>query len=155
MSAGKFHYKALTNAYGKDHLLEQGRINGVDWQEHSHEGVNWMRFSGALHRHLDGGKDFHVDNTDPQTLATMLGHYKGLRDAHKQTMIPHVRAAMAKLHADGGDGSKGPMDYLHEAYSHLEANGGHHWSEKVHSLNHLNNHISKLTDRLGGMGYKV
>jgi hypothetical protein len=155
MGAGKFHHAALTNAYNKDHLLEQGRPNGVDWQEHSDENVNWMRFSTSLQRHLDKGNEFHVDNTDPQVLKQMLGHYKNLRDTHKQTMIPHVRAAMAKLHADHGDGSLSHMDFLKQSYDHLESNGGHHWAEKVHVLSNLNNHIDKLTTRLTNMGHQV
>lgn len=155
MGAGKFHHKALTNAYHKDHILSQGRVNGVDWQEHKHEGVNWMRFSTALQRHLDEGKEFHMDNTDPEALKQMLAGYQSIRDSHKSTMIPHIRAAMAKLHSEHNDGSLSHMHFLDKAYEHLEANGGHAWAEKVSVLSSLNKHINKLTERLKSMGHEV
>ncbi|MMZ43535.1 hypothetical protein D1872_50910 [compost metagenome] len=155
MSAGRFHHSALTTAYNREHLVERGRANGVDWQEHGHEGINWMRFSTALHKHLDDGNEFHMDNDNPETLKQMLGHYTALRETHKQTMVPHIRAAMAKLHADHGDGTMSHMDFLDQAYEHLEANGGHHWAEKVSVLSSLNKHINRLTDRLTKMGHQV
>lgn len=155
MGAGKYHHTALTNAYSKDSLLEHGRSNGIDWQEHTDSDINWLRFSTALGRHLDKGNEFHMDNADPEVLKQMLGQYKALRDTHKQTMIPHVRAAMAKLHAEHGDGSKSHMDFLQDSYDHLEANGGHHWSEKVNVLSSLNKHINKITERLTSMGHQV
>lgn len=152
--AGNIHHKVLSNAFGREHLLEQGKRNGVQWQEDSHEGVNWMRFSGAVSRHMDEGKDFHIDDSDPALLNQMLTHYKLLKEMHKRTMVPHVRAAMQKLRMDSNDGSKGDMDYLNEAYAHLDANGGHHWSEKVSGLHSLNHHINHLTERLSKMGYQ-
>jgi len=155
MGAGRFHHAALTNAYNREHLLENGKANGIDWQEHSHEGVNWMRFSTALHRHLDEGNEFHMDNSDPETLKMLLSNYKNIREIHKKTMIPHIRAAMAKLHSEHGDGSLSHMDFLDKAYEHLEANGGHHWAEKVNSLVSLNRHINSLTERLTKMGHEV
>jgi hypothetical protein len=155
MSGGRFHHAALTGAYDKSHLLEHGRSNGIDWQEDGHEGVNWLRFSTALHRHLDGGGQFHLDNGDPEALKTMLNNYRGILDAHKKTMVPHVRAAMAKLYMEHGDGSKSHMDFLKDAYEHLEANGGHQWAEKVSVLSNLNKHVNSLTERLSNMGHKV
>ncbi|MNW28691.1 hypothetical protein D3C74_55260 [compost metagenome] len=155
MAGGRYHHNVITGAYDREHLISQGRANGVDWQEHKNPDINWFRFSTALHRHLDKGGQYHMDTEDPETLKQMLESYKGIRDLHKKTMIPHVRSAMAKLHSEHGDGSKSHMDFLKDSYSHLEANGGHHWSQKVSVLNGLNNHINSLTQRLNSMGHKV
>jgi hypothetical protein len=54
---------------------------------------------------------------------------------------------MAKLYQDG-DKSKSPMDYLQDAYNHLDANGGAVWGEKLNTLHHLNKQIKKLSDKL-------
>lgn len=150
--AGKHEYKVLTGAFGRDDLLEQGKNNAVNWQEDKHEGVNWLRFSRALIDHIDQGKPFHMDDADPEMLNQMLDQYHQIRDMHKQTMVPHVRAAMSKIHSLRGDTSADPMSYLNEAYDHLEANGGHSWAEKVRTLTNLNNHIKKLSDRIHSTG---
>lgn len=152
---GKYQYQVLSNAYGRDHIIEQSKANNIPWEEHSHKGVNWMRASGALVNHIDQGRDFHMENTDPIVLRRMHKHYEGLREMHKQTMIPHVRAAMHKLHENSNEPHRNPMDFLPEAYKHLEANGGHYWAEKIHTLNHLNNHIKKLSTKLTDLGHQT
>lgn len=149
MALGKQQYKVLTNSFGRDYLLDQGKQNGVSWAEDKHEGKNWMRFSRALISHIDKGQPFDTDNADPDMLQQMKDQYHQLRDMHKQTMIPLLRGAMAKLHSDG-DGTKSPMDYLPEAYKHLDANGGHVWADKLMTLQHLNKQIKGISDRLGG-----
>jgi hypothetical protein len=55
---------------------------------------------------------------------------------------------MTKLHADKGDANLRPIDLLKEAHEHLNANGGHQWAEKVATLSSLNQHISKLQERI-------
>ena len=150
--AGKHHYNALTEAYPKDHLMEQGKLNGIHWEEHDHPGVNWLRFSAALQRHLDSGKDFYPDNAHPEGIRTMLNHYVHLRELHKQSMVPHIRAAMSKLYMDRGSNGN-PEDLLPETYKHLEANGGHVWADKMSTLHQLNSQIAKLSDRLKSSGH--
>jgi len=151
MSA-KHHYNALVSAYPRDHLMEQGKLNGITWEEHNNEGINWMRFSRSLQTHLDSGKDFYPDNAHPEGIKTMLNHYVQLRELHKQSMVPHLRAAMSKLHLERGNSSdtKGLLD---DAYKHLEANGGHIWAEKVSTLHNINTQISKLSNRLKEIGH--
>jgi hypothetical protein len=149
---GKHQYAVLSNAHGREQLMEHAKNNGVHWEEHSHEGVNWMRASGAIVNHLDSGRDFDTDQMDEHTVRTMLDHYHVIRDHHKQSMIPHLRSAMAKLHAETGDPSAQPMDHLDAAHEHLKANGGHVWAQKLHDLHHLNNQIRTLTEKLTKMG---
>lgn len=146
--AGIHQYKVLTSANGRDQLLEHAKANGVHWEESPHEGVNWMRASKGIIRHLDNGKEFDTDNMPAENIQTMLDHYKVLRDHHKESMVPHLRSAMAKLHADKGDPSLNPMDLLDEAHVHLKANGGKVWAEKLNTLNHLNTQIRNLTTKL-------
>lgn len=149
MTNGREEYKVLKNTFDRESLLEQGKQNGVSWKEDKHDGVNWMRFSNALISHIDKGQPFDCDNADQGMVQQMKDHYHQLRDMHKQTMIPHIRGAMAKLYQDG-DKSKSPMDYLSEAYNHLDANGGSVWGEKLNTLHHLNTQIKKLSDKLTG-----
>ena len=149
--AGKHDFEVLSNAHSRDALLEHSKNNGVHWEEHSHPGVNWMRASGSLTRHLDNKKDFHTDNLDRETTMSMLDSYTRLREDHKKTMVPSLRSAMAKIHSDKGDTHAHPMDYLDDAHKHLEANGGHVWASKVHTLKHLNTQISHLSTRLQKM----
>lgn len=150
--AGRHHYNALTMAYPRDHLIEQGKRNGVSWEEHGHEGVNWLRFSRALHTHLDSGKEMHVDNAHPDGVRTMLNHYVHLRELHKQSMIPHIRATMSKLRSELGDAASDPNKLMQDAYKHLDANGGHAWAEKVSTLHQFNTQIGKLGERLKEFG---
>lgn len=150
--AGRHQHKVLTNVYSKEHLMEQGKKNMVAWNESNHEGVNWMRFSNALANHLDNGKDFHTDDHDVQGMKKMLEHYTALKELHKQSMVPHVRAAMTKLHSESTDTTKGLMDHVKDAYVHLDANGGHVWAEKVSTLNHINKQINHLSSRLEKLG---
>lgn len=155
MSKGQHLYNVLTTAFDRDHLLQRGKDQGVGWNEDNHEGVNWMRFSRSLTRHLSDGKEFHVDETDPGTLQHMVDHLCHIRDLHKQTMVPHVRAAMTKLQSDDQTGNhKHYMEYLSNAYNHLDANGGHVWLEKVNTLRGLNSHINKLKHRIAHTEYQ-
>jgi len=154
MSHGKYQHKVLSNAYSRKHLMEQGKKNNIPWEEHTgHEGVNWMRFSGSAVNHLNQGKSFHMEDTDPNVLRQVLNHYTQMKELHKQTMVPHVKAALQKLHENGGDKTKSHMDYLPEVYAHLDKNGGHYWSEKVHALHSLNNHIEHMTTKLKDLGH--
>lgn len=153
MTHGRYQHRVLANAYGRRHLIEQGKKNNIPWEESSHDGVNWMRFSGATINHINQGRDFHMEDSDPTLLRNMIVHLTKMKEMHKQTMVPHVRAALHKLHENGGDPNKNPMDYLPEAYAHLEANGGHHWAEKIHTLNSLNAHISRMTKKVKDLGY--
>jgi hypothetical protein len=150
--AGIHHYHALTSAYPREHLIEQGKLNGIKWEEHSHEGVNWLRFNTALRNHLDNGNDFYPDNAHPEGLKTMLNHYVQLKEMHKQSMVPHVRAAMSKLYSERGNSSD-PKSLLQDAYKHLDSNGGHVWSEKVATLHNINTQITKLSNRLKSLGH--
>jgi hypothetical protein len=150
--AGIHQYRVLSGAHGREQLLEHAKANGVNWEEHSHEGVNWMRASKGIIRHIDNGKEFDTDNMDEHTVRTMLDHYNIIRDNHKQTMVPHLRSAMAKLHADKGDPSLNPMDLIDEAHTHLKNNGGKVWADKLHTLNHLNTQIRGLNAKLVKMG---
>jgi len=148
---GRVHYEVLRNSLHRDDILEHAKENGVSWEEHSHPGINWMRASSAIIKHIDKGNKFHTDGLDLETGKKMLDHYIQLREAHKKTMIPHIRSAVAKLHAEKGDSNTSPMDLLEEAHEHLKANGGHVWAEKLSTLHHINMQIKKLSDRIDKM----
>lgn len=145
---GSQEYEVLSGANSRDSLIEHAKRNGVKWEEHPHEGVNWMRASRAMVRHLNSGKQIDTDDMDPETIKVMLDHYKVIRDHHKKTMVPHVRSAMYKLYSEKGDPSLNPTDLINEAHAHLRENGGRVWAEKVSTLSHLNNQISKLSEKL-------
>lgn len=148
MSNGRQQFEVLSSANGREQLLEHAKANGVRWEEHSHPGVNWMRASTSMVRHLNSGKEIDTDNMDKESLQAMLDHYKVIRDHHKNSMIPHIRSAMSKLHADKGDPSLNPMDLLDEAHEHLKSNGGKVWADKLSTLHSLNHHISSLSEKL-------
>lgn len=148
---GKHDFDVLSNTHSRESLIEHAKNNGVHWEEHHHPGVNWMRASGSLVRHLDNKKDFHTDNLDLDTAKGMLDNYSQLREHHKKTMVPHLRSAMAKIHSDKGDPKAHPMDYLEDAHAHLEANGGKVWAEKLHTLRHLNHQVHHLSSRISKM----
>src|SRR5690606_4479580 len=141
---GIHQYRILTNAHSREHLLEYAKSNGIQWEEISDEGINWMRASIAIVRHIDSGKEFDMDNIDEQTAQAMLEHYKSLKQFHKQTMVPLLRSAMAKLYAEKGDPSSSPMDLIDEAHDHLRDNGGEVWAEKLRTLHHINTQIKYL-----------
>lgn len=148
---GKHHYSVLTRTHTKDQILKHAKANGVTWEESPHEGVNWLRASSAIISHVDRGNDFHTDGLDKNTAQKMHKLYTQIRDYHKKTMTPHLRSAMSKLHSEKGDATTPPMDLLSEAHEHLNANGGHVWVEKVHTLVHLNKKIKHLESRMKNM----
>lgn len=145
---GKQHHQVLSGAHSRDHLMEHAKNSGVNWEEHSHEGVNWMRASKGMVNHVNNGKKIDTDQMDDKSVQSMLDHYTVIRDHHKKSMVPHLRSAMAKLHAEKGDPSLNPMDLLDDAHEHLKANGGEVWAEKLHTLNHINGQIKKLSTRI-------
>jgi hypothetical protein len=149
--SGKHQYEVLTGSHHRDDILTHAKSNGVGWDEDNHEGVNWMRASSAIINHIDRGRSFHVDNLDFNTANKMMSHYTKLREDHKSTMIPHLRSAMSKLHAEKGDANTSPMDLIDEAHDHLRENGGQVWSDKLHTLNHLNTQIRHLSTRMAEM----
>lgn len=148
MNKGFTSFRVLSNTHSRDHLMEHAKNNNIEWEPHHHEGVNWMRASRAIKNHIASGKDFETDPLDKETAQTMLDHYKVLREHHKETMIPHLRSAMSKIHADRGTPGSTPMDYLDEAHSHLKNSGNGVWAEKLNTLSHFNTQIAKLTSKL-------
>lgn len=52
------HYQAvqeLKKKHGSDKAMELAKQSGVNWDDHEHSGVNWMRASMAMRAHLKGG----------------------------------------------------------------------------------------------------
>lgn len=148
MNKGYTSFKVLSHSHSRDHLLEHAKRNGVEWDEHPHEGVNWMRASRAISGHLNKGKEFDIDNTDKESVQAMLEHYTALREHHKKTMIPHLRSVMSKLHSEKGEPGSNPIDFLDEAHEHLNSSGNAVWREKLSTLKHFNTQIARLSDKL-------
>ncbi|MDP4224881.1 MAG: hypothetical protein Q8910_00730 [Bacteroidota bacterium] len=135
--------------------MDKGKGNGVQWDDHNDEGVNWFRFSRALINHLDADKPFYVDDTDNDTLKNMHDHYVQLRSLHVKTMMPHVKEGLRHLQDKDVNSHKHPNEYLPQVYQHLAENGGHHWADKVRTLVHMNNRIKVLKQRLNSKGIEV
>lgn len=141
-------YKILTSSYSRSHLLDQGKKNGVSWEEDKNEGINWLRFSVALIKYLNDGNEFYTDDADEETLNKLLECYNQIKEIQKKLMIPHLRAAMSKISSERGT-DVAPMDVLNDAYKLLDQSGGKVWSDKVQSLVSINQAISGLNSRLG------
>jgi len=150
--SGVHQYAVLRGALSREGLLDRGKQNGVLWDESSHEGVNWLRYSHALVSHLDADKPFHTDDVDLNTLKQMHNHYTQLRKLHIKTMIPHVKDALKHLQDKDVNTHKHPNEYLSEVYQHLNENGGHHWADKSRALNHMNTRIKYLGNRIEAQG---
>lgn len=142
------HHRVLSDLYTREHLMERGKENGLQWEDHPHEGVNWMRFTNALKGHLQEDGHFHTGETDVESLERMKHHYGEIKKLHRKQMAEHIKQVMTKLHMENEDPNKRPEDFLDEAHSHLEANGGHLWSENVRTLHNLNHHIGQLEHRI-------
>lgn len=149
--SGRYHYAVLRNAFSRQGLMDHGVSNGVQWDEDSHEGVNWMRFSRSLCRHLNDDKPFHTDNLDLDTIKKMHSHYTQLRDLHVKAMIPHVKEGLRYLQQQDVNTHKHPNEYLPEVYKHLKENGGHHWNHKIRTLVHINSRLKALGERMTNM----
>lgn len=147
--SGKIHHKVLSSNFHRSDIIEHAKKNGVQWEQDSHEGVNWMRVSHAIVNHVNEGKDFHTDHVDSDTHQKMLEHYTSLRDLHKKDMIPHIRSTVAKLYSESPNKQLSNQELVDMAHEHLDANGGHVWAEKMHTLRHLNTHIENLKNKLG------
>lgn len=145
---GVIQHSILTNAYSRSHLIDQGKKNGIHWEEDRNDGINWLRFSIALVKYLDSGNEFHTDDADEETLNTMLQSYSQIRELQKKLMMPHLRAAMSKLASEKG-ADVAPMDMLEDAYKLLDQSGGKAWADKVQCLVSINQAIANLNTRLG------
>lgn len=148
MSKEKNEFDTLVNAYSPDFLMEQGKAQGIQWNEDSKKEINWFRFCQALMGFLKGGSHLDLSGIDEDTAGQMLDHYTQLRELHKQSMIPHLRDAMSKLYAEASDPSKTPEDYIQGAYEHLENKGGRAWADKISTLTHLNTQIGLLQSKV-------
>lgn len=145
---GQAQYGVLVSAYSRNHLLDQGRKNGVTWDEDNDEGINWLRFSMALVKFLNEGNAFYTDDADEETLNRLLESYSQIREIQKKLMIPHLRAAMSKISSERGTDVE-PMEVLQEAYELLDRCGGTVWADKVQNLVGINKNIANLNTRLG------
>lgn len=150
LSKGVTSFKVLSSTHNRDHLLDHAEKNGVTWDKTGHEGVNWMRASRAISSHINRGNEFNMDDMSKESAQTMLDHYKVLRDHHKQTMIPHLRSAMAKLHSESGDPNSQPTDHLDAAHALLNNSANGVWKEKLDTLSHFNTQIAKLEGKVQG-----
>ncbi|AYP68561.1 hypothetical protein EalM132_00047 [Exiguobacterium phage vB_EalM-132] len=146
--AGRLHHRVIANNFHRSDVIDHAKRNGVQWETNNHEGVNWMRASTAIVHHINNGGDFHTEHTDVETAKKMLHHYESLRELHKKDMVPHIRSTVAKLYHESADKHIPNEELVDKAHEHLEANGGHIWSAKMHTLRHLNTSINKLRDTI-------
>lgn len=145
---GLAQYSVLTSAYSRSHLIDQGKKNGITWDEDNNDGINWLRFSMALIKYLNEGNVFYTDDADEGTLNKLLQAYTQIREIQKKLMIPHLRAAMSKISADRGTDVE-PMEVLEDAYKLLDQHGGTVWADKIQNLVNINKNIANLNIRLG------
>lgn len=150
LNKGITDFKVLSTAHDRNHLLEHAEKNGISWDKHGHEGVNWLRASRAISTHLNNGNELDMDDMSKESAQLMLDHYKVLRDHHKQTMIPHLRSVMSKLHSESNGESSSPLDHLDAAHQILNNPANGVWKEKVSTLSHFNTQIAKLQSKISG-----
>lgn len=43
----------MLGSHSRDEVMDFAKKNGVQWSEHSHAGINWMRASIAIQKHID------------------------------------------------------------------------------------------------------
>lgn len=144
--SGILDYQVLSNTHSRESLLNYAQQNGIQWDEDNHEGVNWLRASSAIVRHLENKKEFITDNLTPALIEELHQKYTELSEIHRRTMIPHLRSAMQKLKEEG-DGASQDMDMLEEAHIHLAANGGAVWADKLFMLRAINSQLEYLEKR--------
>lgn len=47
----------MLGSHSRDEVMDFAKKNGVQWAEHSHVGINWMRASIAIQKHIDSNGD--------------------------------------------------------------------------------------------------
>ena len=47
----------MLGSHSRDEVMDFAKKNGVQWVEHSHVGINWMRASIAIQKHIDSNGD--------------------------------------------------------------------------------------------------
>lgn len=47
----------MLSSHSRDEIMDFSKKNGVQWTEHSHKGINWMRASIAIQKHIDSNGD--------------------------------------------------------------------------------------------------
>lgn len=144
--SGLLDYKVLATTHSREALLNYAEQNGVEWEESNHEGVNWMRASASIVKHLDNKKEFFTDNLTPELIQSLTEMYTKLKEVHQTSMIPTLRSAMQKLKEEA-DPATHPMDTLEDAHVHLAANGGATWADKIFVLRTINTQLAYLESR--------
>lgn len=59
----------MLGSHSRDEVMDFAKKNGVQWAEHSHVGINWMRASIAIQKHIDSNGDTwksFEDGSQPQ-----------------------------------------------------------------------------------------
>jgi len=57
----------LRDTLGKDKVIELAKKQGISWKEDKHPGINWMRASMSIQKHLKEGKSWQeiIDKQEP------------------------------------------------------------------------------------------
>ncbi len=62
----KLQIEKLRDKHGKDNVIELAKKQGISWKEDAHPGINWMRASMAIQKHLKEGNTFKESIDKPK-----------------------------------------------------------------------------------------
>lgn len=74
----------MLGSHSRDEVMDFAKKNGVQWAEHSHVGINWMRASIAIQKHIDSNGDTwksFENGSQPQQPDTQKDGNSGQNDA--------------------------------------------------------------------------
>lgn len=131
----------LLSKHGRQSVMDFAEKNGVDWKKNSHEGINWMRASMAIQKHMQsnpkvwesfGGKDStpsdNKTQTDSKASSTTQSTSKDTNSAKdvkaSSSASPSIDKQKVKALTSGKDKSK--------VLDSLKANGVT-WNEHSHA----------------------
>lgn len=69
MGNSKQRLAQMLGSHSRDEVMDFAKKNGVQWTEHSHVGINWMRASIAIQKHIESNGDTwksFEDGSQPQ-----------------------------------------------------------------------------------------
>lgn len=80
----------ILSSHSRDEVMDFAKKNGVSWTEHSHVGINWMRASIAIQKHIDSNgdawKSFEGGNSQTQQDDTQKDKNSAQPDAKTDKM---------------------------------------------------------------------
>lgn len=140
----------MLGSHSRDEVMDFAKKNGVQWAEHSHVGINWMRASIAIQKHIDSNGDIwksFENGSQPQQPDTQKDGNSGQNDAKtdkvdktsddskktQKTAKKQAKSDKPKVDKDGSKKSKKLVEKLgkDETLEAMKAKGIT-WKESEH-----------------------